>query len=159
MAGQTSYTDEIGDTICQQLCEGKSLRAICREMGKPSAPLVMEWVLKGERGDERFVKFAEQYTRAREIQAEFLVDEIIEIADDSSGDYKIDEKGKRVLDSEFLGRSKLRVDTRKWYAGKVRAKKYGEKVTNEHTGADGATLAVLNIFQSKDGHNTPPEAV
>ena len=71
-------------------------------------------------------EFAEQYARAREVQAETLADEIVSIADED-GDPQ---------------RQRLRVDARKWVASKLKPKRYGDKVTNEHTGADGGPVAL-----------------
>src|SRR5690606_9867730 len=90
--------------------------------------------------------FSEQYTRAREIQAETLVDEILEISDDGSNDYmqRISEDGGVTgwrENGEALARSKLRVDTRKWVASKILAKKYGDRLAVEQSGI----IATTNI--------------
>jgi len=80
-------------------------------------------------------EFAKQYARAKEEQADYLADEMLDIADDSSEDEIFveaeDASGKtarRVCNKEFINRSRLRVDTRKWLASKLKPKKYGEKV-------------------------------
>lgn len=80
-------------------------------------------------------EFAKQYARAKEEQADFLIEEMLEIADDSSEDdlfiEKDDESGKsarRVCNNEFVQRSRLRVDTRKWLASKLKPKRYGDKI-------------------------------
>lgn len=73
--------------------------------------------------------FQEQYTRAREAQAEFLADEIVEIADSA-------------VDSDSSQAARVRIDARKWVAAKLRPKKYGELVKHEHGGADGAPIPV-----------------
>ncbi|UVO30736.1 hypothetical protein [Bradyrhizobium arachidis] len=58
--------------------------------------------------------FFAQYARARELGYHSMADELVEIADDSSGDVKLDGGGNARMDAEFVGRSRLRVDTRKW---------------------------------------------
>jgi len=80
-------------------------------------------------------EFAKQYARAKEEQADFLIEEMLEIADDSSEDdifiEKNDESGKsakRVCNNEFVQRSRLRVDTRKWLASKLKPKRYGDRL-------------------------------
>src|SRR5919201_124085 len=45
--------------------------------------------------------------------------EIIEIADDSSGNYITTSDGKRIVDHESIQRSRLRVDARKWAAARL----------------------------------------
>ncbi len=62
------------------------------------------------------------------MQADALFDEALEIADDVSGDWSTDKDGKKVLDHENIQRSRLRVDTRKWAAGKMAPKRYGDKL-------------------------------
>ncbi len=62
------------------------------------------------------------------MQADALFDEALEIADDASGDWTADKDGKKTLDHEHVQRSRLRVDTRKWAAGKLAPKRYGDKL-------------------------------
>jgi hypothetical protein len=141
MTGRPSdYTPEIADAICQRIIEGESLRSISKTEGMPSASTVCRWL--GTHAD-----FREQYARAREAQADTLFDEILDIADDSSGDDKWGgENGEtRMANSEWISRSKLRVDARKWMAGKLQPKKYGEKVTQEHTGPNGSELPAITV--------------
>jgi hypothetical protein len=72
--------------------------------------------------------FRSQYARAREQQAETFADEIITIAD-------------RAEDANI---ARLQVDARKWAASKLAPKKYGDKITNEHTGPDGGPMVVMS---------------
>ena len=66
-----------------------------------------------------------QYTHAREEREELIFEEILDIADDSSGDKKFTETGE-VIDSEFVARSRIKIDARKWMLGKMN-KKYSDK--------------------------------
>lgn len=120
------FTAELGDEICERLVSGESLRAICRSDHMPSAGLVCRWL-----GDEDKQAFSEQYARAREAQADTLADELIDIADDGSNDWMErngkDEEPGYALNGEHIQRSKLRVDTRKWIASKLKPKKYGDR--------------------------------
>jgi hypothetical protein len=74
------------------------------------------------------------------MQADALFDEALEIADDAAGDWSTDKDGKRVLDHEHVQRSRLRVDTRKWAAGKMAPKRYGDKM--QHTGDGGGPIGL-----------------
>ncbi len=74
------------------------------------------------------------------MQADALFDEALEIADDASGDWAVDKDGKKTLDHEHVQRSRLRVDTRKWAAGKLAPKRYGDKL--QHTGDGGGPIRV-----------------
>jgi hypothetical protein len=118
----TTYSKEIAVAICEQLAEGKSLRKICAQEGYPHESTVRMWVRDDYEG------FSTQYARAREIGYELLADEILEISDDSSGDVRITEDGREILDSERVARSRLRVDSRKWMLSKMLPKIYGEKL-------------------------------
>ncbi len=85
-------------------------------------------------------EFRTQYAHAREMQADTLFDEALEIADEASEDWTTAKDGTRVLDHEHVQRSRLRVDTRKWAAGKLAPKRYGDKI--QHTGDGGGPIRV-----------------
>ncbi len=127
------YTDALAAKICRRLAEGETLRAICRDGAMPAISTVMGWLFNGKHQD-----FSEQYARAREMQADALFDEALEIADAASGDWAVDKDGKKTLDHEHVQRSRLRVDTRKWAAGKLAPKRYGDKL--QHTGEGGGPI-------------------
>ena len=128
-----AYKPEIADAICEQLSQGKSLRSICKLDGMPGISTVVRWLF-----DEKCKYFWVQYARAREIQAELLADELMDIADDSTNDYMEQERedGSKVdrLNAENIQRSRLRIDTRKWVASKLLPKKYGDKTEVVQTG-------------------------
>lgn len=115
------YTKELADQICDRLAAGESLRAICRDEAMPDEKAVRTWALENREG------FYPQYARAREIQAERMAEEILEISDDSSQDVTFDDNGNPRQNNEFAARSKLRVDTRKWILSKVLPKVYGDR--------------------------------
>lgn len=117
------FTQEIADIICDRLMEGESLRAICSEEKMPSKVTVCKWL-----GIHPL--FANQYARAREIQADSMFDEMLDIADDSRNDW-MQKRGQIVPDNEAIQRSRLRIDARRWMAGKLRPKKYGDMVGRE----------------------------
>ncbi len=109
------------------------MRAICADKVIPAISTVMGWLFNGKHEG-----FSEQYARARQMQADALFDEALEIADDASGDWMVDKDGKKTLDHEHVQRSRLRVDTRKWAAGKMAPKRYGDKI--QHTGDGGGPI-------------------
>ena len=117
------YTEALAAKICRRLAEGETLRSVCRDKAMPDKATILRWL-----ADKKKADFREQYVYAREMQADALFDEALEIADDASGDWSTDKDGKKVLDHENIQRSRLRVDTRKWAAGKMAPKKYGDKL-------------------------------
>jgi hypothetical protein len=116
----TGYTEAKADSICEHIAHGKSLVSWCREH-EEAYRTVMEWLAANE-------PFQHKYARAREAQADFLAEEILEIADDTSFDTSEGPGGALVANNEWISRSRLRVDARKWYAGKLAPKKYGDKL-------------------------------
>lgn len=103
---------EIAD-ICDQLAIGKSLRAVCRDMGFAEST-VRKFL------NETPEAYA-QYARARELQADALFDDVLDIADG----------GEKALGSAEDRR--IQIDARKWMAGKLKGK-YSDKV--KHVGGD-----------------------
>lgn len=129
---RTQRSKALADTLCERIALGESLRAICSADGMPSMSFVFSWLSDDE-------KFAEQYARAREAQAEAFADEIVAIADEPpdvvpvKGGEEGEEQGVQ-LDSAAIARQRLRIDARKWVASKLKPKKYGDKVDVEHGG-------------------------
>ena len=117
------YTEALAAEICRRLAEGETLRSVCRDKAMPDKATILRWL-----ADKKKADFREQYVYAREMQADALFDEALEITDDASGDWSTDKDGKKVLDHENIQRSRLRVDIRKWAAGKMAPKKYGDKL-------------------------------
>lgn len=132
----TIYTPKVAALICSLLAEGQSLRKICSLDSMPRMSTVMQWLFNPSDFRESFV---EQYRRARQMQAEIMADECIDIADDASEDEIITDEGKRMLNKEFVQRSKLRVETRQWTAVRLLPKVYGNKP--EEKGDDGGSIA------------------
>jgi hypothetical protein len=75
---------------------------------------------------------------------EAMAADIIEIADDSSGDIELDGEGKPRQNAEFMNRSRLRVDTRKWLMSKLAPKKYGDKQQVALTDPEGGPLRIVS---------------
>ena len=109
------------DFICAEIAKGKSVRAICRDTKGLTQSVIYTWLAKSN-------TFQEQYARARLNQADTLFDEILEIADDGRNDTYVDDQGVIKTNQDVIARSRLRVDSRKWMAGKLRPKKYGDKI-------------------------------
>lgn len=129
MAGgrPTKYTRELGLEICERIAEGESLRSICQNEDMPVAKTIYNWLF-----DEDKKEFLHNYETARNVQAEIMFEELLEIADDGANDYvereRQDGSTYDAVDSEHIQRSRLRVDTRKWYLSKVLPKKFGDKM-------------------------------
>ena len=125
----TTYNPHLATVICIRIAEGESLRQILRDEGMPAQSTVYEWLL-------RHPQFAENYTRAREEQADTLADEIISIADEQPEIIAVVDKKtgaliEHKLDGAFIQWQKNRIEARKWTAMKLKPKKYGDRVAVE----------------------------
>lgn len=126
----STYTPDIAALICARMSDGQSIRKICASEDMPDASTVYLWLATHK-------EFSEQYAIAAEERAHGLAEETLEIADDASNDWMVrngkDQEPGWTLNGEHVQRSRLRVDTRKWFVSKLAPKKYGDKQTVEHT--------------------------
>lgn len=121
----SEYTPELASHICSELAAGKSLVKICEDPNMPGRRTVFDWL----RAHPEFEKL---YQIAKDECAEVLVEEMLEIADN----------GGRAGTSEKVQRDRVRIDTRKWIASKLKPKKYSEKVAAEVSGPEGGPVVV-----------------
>ena len=132
------FSQGLFDRICERIAEGESLRGICEGADMPSTTAVKKWLIKDDGG-----ALVAQYARAREMQADTLFEDILDISDDARNDWMAREgegAAGYALNGEHIQRSKLRVDARKWMAGKLRPKVYGDKV--DLSGNVGFTITI-----------------
>ena len=119
----STYNEEIGDLICKGLTEGRSLKRMTEEDENiPAMSTIFEWIWGNP-------EFSEKYTKARQVQAEGFVDEIMDISD-KGGVFHYDQDGNKKIDPASIQRARLMVDTRKWYASKIIPKIYGDQAKN-----------------------------
>ena len=121
----TEYTEEIGETICDRIVDGESLRTICADAGMPHEATVLGWVSSHR-------EFRDQYEIARDLAVEALLDETIEIIDDPSGYLveRVQANGKVavVWDRKQLPRCRLRMDVRMWVVDQLPPLKLEERL-------------------------------
>lgn len=148
MAGgrPTLYTQEIADKLCALLADGQSMRKACESEDMPCKTTIFMWLRTNE-------EFLNQYTQAKEEAAESFADNINDIAE-NVGSPVFDEEGNLVyvdgkplmqVDMVAINHAKLIIDTLKWSASKLKPKRYGDKVHNEHTGPGGGPVQMQQI--------------
>lgn len=113
------WTDELIDTICDRIIAGESVHQICKSQGMPSEPSFYRKMMADP-------EFERTITRAREVAQEPETEKLKDIADGAT--------------PETVNVAKLQIWTRMWIASKKAPKKYGDKVHQEITGADGSPL-------------------
>lgn len=108
----STFKQETADEICFSIIDGLSLRAICQLPGMPPLRTLMGWV-------ESNTDFQQQYTRARQMQADIKFDDLKDLA--------------KTATPEDIQCIKLQIDTAKWELSKTLPKKYGEKIDIDMT--------------------------
>lgn len=135
-----AYDPEIASEICALLASGS--RGLLEILGSsdryPSYETIMKWLNSND-------EFAKMYAHSRQLQAEFMADEIIAISDETEGDaiLKYDRDGNpfAAFDGRNVQRAKLMTDNRRWLMSKMHAAKYGDKLD---VTSDGKALQPAN---------------
>lgn len=126
----TLYTDELAQEICKAIAtSGHGLKKICEE--NPHFPVretILVWCFEKP-------EFSHMYREAKRHQAWALNEECLEISDDKQHDtlVKYDKNGEsyEVQNSEWINRSRLRVETRKWQIARLEPKYFGDRIHKE----------------------------
>lgn len=134
-----AYRQDVADHVCEQMAEGHSLKAICRDRRAadpkwPSPGQIRVWVADDDHG------FAARYARARELQAEALFDQMLEDATTPLVAERVTHKAtggveRVVLDA--VERSKLKVDAVKWALARLHPTAFGDRLAHQALDADG----------------------
>lgn len=142
MARPTKYTDQLAEDIIVQIMDGLSVAEIGRKEDMPDKSTIFRWIASND-------VFCDKYMRAKDICADQMVDDMLDIADDGSNDWmeRLDKDGNAfatVLNGEHVQRSRLRIETRKWIASKLKPKKYGDKLDVDHGGNINVNIVKFN---------------
>lgn len=112
---------EIFEKVCERVEQGESLRKIFASNDSPMSNTLF-YRLIGENSD-----LNERYARAKQIYADSLFEEILDISDHSEEDHT------PFTGSNVIQRDRLKIDARKWILSKLEPKKYGDKLDVDHT--------------------------
>lgn len=113
------YSDELAYEMCELIREGVGIKNICKKYN-----ITLTTFFNWKRNNPTFFNL---YQRAREDQAGVFVDEIISIADDKSKDDILGKDGEVRANTEWINRSKLKIESRKWVASMFAPKEFGQK--------------------------------
>ena len=135
------------------IMEGYTLRQISETKGMPNKSTICRWLASDNK------EFQDQYAHAKEFQADMMAEEIIDIADDGANDWEERESKNGntfiALNGEHFGRSKIRIEARKWLMGKMKPKKYGDRqIIAGDKDNPIAIVPALNIFENTPNDTT-----
>ena len=122
-------------SVCERVADCITLQRIADDSGVSKGSLIT-WLARDGHAD--------QYARALLLRGDKLAEDILAIADDGLNDTYIDADGIKRTDQDVVARSRLRIDARKWLAGKMNSK-YSEKTQAEISGALGLTVQILKF--------------
>lgn len=134
----STYKPAVAKAICERLSKGEPLAEICRSEGMPPVRTVSHW-------KERVPTFLADFVRARDDGYDAIAAECLRIADATENDTMMVGTGvnaHEAANTEWISRSKLRVETRLKLLAKWDPRRYGDKMTAELTGKDGKDLPV-----------------
>lgn len=135
----TDYTEELADEICDTIAtSANGIPTLCKR--NPHWP-DMRTIFRWRRYND---SFCQKYMKAKQDQIEVLMDETIEIADDTSNDYVENGEGKIVANNELVNRSRLRIDTRKFLATKLAPRIYGDSLLSKNPEAQSLIEKILD---------------
>jgi hypothetical protein len=110
------------DDLCRWVASGQTIRDWCRIPGHPGKSSVYNCI--GADPD-----LIARITAARVSGSDAIAEETLAIADDGARDTIIGKDGEPRMDSEWVQRSKLRVDTRLRLLAKWNSGRYGDRTT------------------------------
>lgn len=129
--------------ICELISDGQTLAEILRGEDMPGRRTVYDWIKDDP-------DFAAAMDVARDMGADAIAEEALRIADTPLEGVEIEIEGKHRKEKhgDMLGHRKLQVETRLKLLAKWHPKKYGEKVTTEHTGPGGGAVQFEKITRT-----------
>ena len=147
MARPIEYNEEIADKICAEIATTtKSLKTICLDGSLPTAKTIFKWIKENE-------QFRNQYARAKDDQLQGFEEDILEIADNTHPGEIVTIKGdgsQEIKYIDMLEHRKLQIESRKWLMGKLKPKKYGDKVDVTSAGEKIQSIQVEVIHAAKN---------
>jgi hypothetical protein len=136
MKYKDSEKQKLVDKVCTMMSGGLPCGKSCVKSGVPKSTF-LGWVKAGG-------SFADQYASAREAMIHAIAEEVLAISD-SEPVTIVDQHGISRYDSAAVQHQRLRVDSRKWLLSKMMPKVYGDKTTQEVTGANGGPLTITAL--------------
>lgn len=125
--GKTIYTPELAQRVLDELRQHGSTLKAAKAVGV-ARHTVVKWT-------ELFPDFGDQYARAKAEGIDALVEDTIDISDQPPAS-----TDKGTIDLGAVQHAKLRIETRRWYAERLAARKYGVLQKTEISGPNGGPV-------------------
>ena len=136
MKYKDSEKQKLVDKVCTMMSSGVPCGKSCFRAGVPKSTF-LGWVKPDG-------SLADQYAQAREAMIHAIAEEVLQISDAEPISI-VDQHGISRYDSAAVQHQRLRVDSRKWLLSKMMPKVYGDKTTQEVTGANGGPLTITSL--------------
>lgn len=134
----STYTPELAEKICTLIASGSNLNVLCRTYDwMPAERAVYKWLK-----DPKYSDFVQEYSRARQVRADWRSDKIDDITRDLL-DGKIEPEVARVAISAHMKQ-----------AGYEKPSYYGNKTETHHTGNINVTTIVADMLKDISGNTT-----
>lgn len=150
----TKYAPELIEGFLRRICEGESVRRICRNEDMPCEWTIYSWLREKP-------EFEDEYRLATEMRADAMFEDILGIADDPTHDWieRTTKDGETTVvgDHEHIHRSRLRVDARKWVLARMVPRKYGDAQKLDIGGGSNGSVMEFRWKDSRDDYADLPE--
>lgn len=128
MPSKLNNPSDLIDKVCELMAEGQSINQICQMPGMPSKATWYRWM------HDNYLDIQDKYARARDAQADYYANQIIEIADSAGA------SGAEVA------KAKLQIDARKWVAARMAPRSWGNKVDVQVSSGKDLPTSLAEIF-------------
>lgn len=108
-AAHVHYSKKLFTQICDRIISGDSLLKICKDEGYPDRVTFYHWL-------EKYPDLITTYTRATEARADYMAESMLDVIDNAAST------------RDEIERAKVKIETLKWHASKLKPKKYGDKL-------------------------------
>ena len=126
----------IVEEVLLWVASGGTLRSYCRQENKPAYTTIYNWMNKNDNKESQ--DFLERFSKAREMGADYIADEILEMVDEPPR--LIGEDDPRI-DPSWVNLTRLRCDLRLRLLAKWYQQKWSERKQIEHSGGVQITVS------------------
>lgn len=120
------YSQAVADEICRRMIEGENMSKICKDPRMPGRYTVYSWF-------EKYPDFRTRCACAREGLADFLLDKLEDMAEETT--------------ELNVNSMKVKISTAQWRAQKMAPRLYGNNVITEVTGNVSVQSRTIDVRQ------------